>query len=63
MALKLATLVAPDKVKLPAVTVRFPVGILVVPKVLVPDTVSADAVVAAKVVAPDTASEVALVDC
>jgi hypothetical protein len=56
VALKLATLVAPDKVKFPAVRVRLPAGRVVAPKVLVPDTVSEVVLVALKLatlVVPD----------
>jgi len=59
--LKLATLVAPNKIRFPPASVRFPVGRWVGPKVLAPVTVSADAVVLARVVAPETDSDVARV--
>jgi hypothetical protein len=59
VVLKLATLVAPNKIRFPPASVRFPVGRWVVPKVLAPVTVSADAVVLARVVAPETDNDVA----
>jgi len=59
VVLKLATLVAPNKIRFPPASVRFPVGRWVVPKVLAPVTVSADAVVLAREVAPETDNDVA----
>ena len=57
--LKLATLVAPNKIRFPSASVRFPVRRWVEPRVLAPVTVRADAVVLARAVAPETDSDVA----
>ena len=59
--LKLATLVAPNKIRFPSASVRFPVRRWVEPRVLAPVTVRADAVVLARAVAPETDSDVARV--
>lgn len=61
VVLKLATLVAPNRIRFPSASVRSPVRRWVAPKLLAPVTASADAVVVARVVAPDTDSEVARV--